>query len=605
MNNPDALELIARSGVSFIPAEMMNGKPAPADKKGKALPKGYTLDQVESYTLDELDQQMPMHILFRDTDYIGVDIDIDKSLSDGARKKIFEDEVIGGIFKQFDGYLELSRSKVGIHAIVKDATIAKELREERSPVKMSMEDTGFNFDIELFGGHKPFFTTTDIIADGFCFIDADMPKEIQEKVAVLKPFEGRKSSTERKTLELEPAPIETDKIEALLSKVTPDKDNNFVTGYPDGSDPSKVDLAMAHLIVKVATNDTVAVAMMETWMNKHRPNTNLGSKTTPKEIQRGAKMAIAKALGETKPAPASIVPKLKTVGFNDLPKEGGEVLILDGIPVPETGIVMFVGDGDVGKSFITLKLAIEYLIQHPDERALFWFTEDEGHQVRKRIKLFDPDKYITNRMDFISSDISEYTDEDTLINELKELTEVYGVTVLDPLISFFRGNENDNSEARVFANKMKGLNGLVFMIHHSSKGGSASRGASDLRNSGRIMYQVVKAQIKLSTSSYKRRTDDPEYTRSRGLLIEKDNSGTTDEVRPDIRSDENRGYMLTVFPEDAMRTLRAEEWLASATTELNILKGKSKSDIREEKTLLPIFKSTVPTKPGFAGGADD
>ena len=262
--------------------------------------------------------------------------------------------------------------------------------------------------------------------------------------------------------------------------------------------------------------------------------------------------------------------KLKTKQYNTLASKPVETMVIAGIPYPTKGITMLASEGGVGKSFISIQLAVSYLMQNPKEKVLFWFTEDYEAIVRARVSMITTDKSITSRMVFIVSDVKD-------IDELKpliKLSKKFGMTILDPLISFFDGDENSNKDAREFYNDIKKLHGLIILIHHSSKGGETSRGASDFRNGVRMVYKVVKPELIFRQSTRVKKCDDVDLLGKRAILMDKDNWGISQGHPVNCRTDEMGGYLMDCFPvsneyELTVRTLKGdiEEELAKVDKE--------------------------------------
>ena len=257
-------------------------------------------------------------------------------------------------------------------------------------------------------------------------------------------------------------------------------------------------------------------------------------------------------------------------------------ILLNGVPYPEKGLTMLAGDGGVGKSFIVSHLAASYLQKYDHKKVLFWFTEDYESVVRERIKGICHDRNTLNRMHFITSDIHTIDDA---IAPLEELSKRYGLIILDPLISFFHGNENDNADARAFGNRMKQLSGLVILIHHSAKAGSASRGASDFRNMVRLVYKVEKPIVTYKKSTYERKVDDIDLLGHRALLVNKDNWGITDKTKKTARTAEDSGYLMKIF--DVSKTYE-DDTRKREDSILEELDGLAKGGLRKEKSIIPL-----------------
>ncbi len=272
---------------------------------------------------------------------------------------------------------------------------------------------------------------------------------------------------------------------------------------------------------------------------------------------------------------------LKFKIYSELSSTKIEPVILCGIPCPKEGLVMLAGDGGVGKSTVAIKMMISYLAAYPEELALFWFTEDHEAIVKERIDKLNLDDKVKSRMRFVATEVRNVNDG---VTELQKYSREYGAVVLDPLISFYTGEENSNQEARAFINKVNGLSGLVVLIHHSSKSGETSRGASDFRNGVRMTYLVAKAEIIYTRGKWTRKGEDPNLLGVRALLVDKDNWNIAGETRKTIRSHDKAGYMLRIFYASDKYTESVSIVTKDIRDELEEL-APGKNQIGEEHTL--------------------
>ncbi len=247
-------------------------------------------------------------------------------------------------------------------------------------------------------------------------------------------------------------------------------------------------------------------------------------------------------------AAGGTTPLLQIKKFSELNTKRIEAITLCGVPFPKEGLGMIAGNGGVGKSSVVIKLTISYLSMYPNERALLWFTEDHEAIIRERFEKQEVPEDISNRIDFIGTQIRNVMDFlPAVMIELAGLCQGHGITVLDPLISFYSGEENDNKQARQFINQMTALSGLVLLIHHSSKSGETSRGASDFRNGVRIAYRVDKPEIIYQVGKHNRKGDDIDLLGARALILDKDNWDIAGQATKTIRAHDNSGFMIPVF----------------------------------------------------------
>ncbi len=227
------------------------------------------------------------------------------------------------------------------------------------------------------------------------------------------------------------------------------------------------------------------------------------------------------------------------------------------LPIPKYAVTLLSASGGVGKTRLSLIMADRH-IQNTGEVVALWLTEDYTGQVRA---VFD--EMVQNNLASASSlpkmmliineppqlakrESGIFKANYKEINKIGETLILNNVTfaVFDPLLAFYGGNENDNSEARVFiqtfaewAKKSK-ITSLI--IHHANKDG-ASRGATAF-NDG------VRARYELSAPKNKDNTTNTELT-SKGLRVAtlmKDNWG----VRKHLwkLSDGEDSIMLKIMP---------------------------------------------------------
>lgn len=176
-----------------------------------------------------------------------------------------------------------------------------------------------------------------------------------------------------------------------------------------------------------------------------------------------------------------------------------EFYLEDFMPIPKSALTLLSANGGSGKSFLSIQLAIR-LTQDEKHKALLWLSEDPAglskHRAEEIInKIENVGKHLKN-IDIID-DMPPYITEANY-NHFKELFLPYNLIVLDPLIAFFGGEENSNSQARFFMNmlnKMVRENKQSFLIiHHSTKGTkeqeSRSRGASAFIDAVRLSYEI-------------------------------------------------------------------------------------------------------------------
>lgn len=175
----------------------------------------------------------------------------------------------------------------------------------------------------------------------------------------------------------------------------------------------------------------------------------------------------------------------------------------DILPIPKNYVTMIYGQGGIGKSYLSLYLALNY-IKKENKPAFVWNADgltgetinERCCQIMKGCK--DLDKILDNLLIRTEIDTSEL---DNVLENLKGLL-VKGLPIkfiiIDPLIGFFDGeNENDNSAARKFISKFtsyaKQEKASIVIVHHKAKGRkTTARGASAFVDAVTACYYVSK-----------------------------------------------------------------------------------------------------------------
>lgn len=208
------------------------------------------------------------------------------------------------------------------------------------------------------------------------------------------------------------------------------------------------------------------------------------------------------------------------------------------MPMPRNAVTLLSATGGLGKTRYALICASAHITETGEVVAL-WLTEDYKGQVRhifdemvqqglcradtigKMMIVLDAPPQLAMREAGIFK--ANYNGFGLIEAGLKQ----YGITfvVFDPLLAFYGGNENDNSEARVFvqtfAEFAKEAQITTLIIHHANKQGK-SRGASAFSDGVRCRYEMnapLDKDGEIDTALY-----------SKGLRIlslEKDNWGAS------------------------------------------------------------------------------
>ena len=175
-----------------------------------------------------------------------------------------------------------------------------------------------------------------------------------------------------------------------------------------------------------------------------------------------------------------------------------EFLLEDFLPIPKSALTLLSATGGSGKTFLTIQAAIR-LVQNPKMKVLLWLSEDPSGLTKYRaeeiLNKLNVGTHLNN-IDIIDDMPDHLTKEN--FNEYSKLFSLYNLVILDPLIAFYGGDENSNSQARYFMNllnKMAKDNIQSFLIiHHSTKPNkddiSKTRGAGAFIDAVRLAYEI-------------------------------------------------------------------------------------------------------------------
>ncbi|WP_201353840.1 AAA family ATPase [Hydrogenimonas urashimensis] len=176
------------------------------------------------------------------------------------------------------------------------------------------------------------------------------------------------------------------------------------------------------------------------------------------------------------------------------------------MPIPRNAVTLLSSAGGVGKTRLALIMAARHVMETGEVSAL-WLTEDYPGQVRaifnamaadglvnpdalpKMALILDaPPQLAKREMGLFKAN---YDEIQKIGDRLIDIGARF--VVFDPLLAFYGGNENDNSEARVFiqafAEWAKASQITTLIIHHANKDG-ASRGATAFHDGVRARYEL-------------------------------------------------------------------------------------------------------------------
>ena len=219
--------------------------------------------------------------------------------------------------------------------------------------------------------------------------------------------------------------------------------------------------------------------------------------------------------------------------------------------------MMLFSGGGVGKSFVSIRVALTF-VNETGKKVALWLTEDSEGETRSRYELLLKNfggrdrEFFDSRIDFISSAPVKLTSlRDGNAELTDDFTDIrlqlfdYSLVVLDPLLHFQGCDENSNTHAGVLMNAMqewcKEEQKIVMLLHHASfsNGRLKARGAGEWINGTRGVYQIMR--IEDSDGNL-----DKNKYQSRVFTLTKDN-GLSTHFRDPITYQAEKEFVI--FPE--------------------------------------------------------
>jgi replicative DNA helicase len=243
-----------------------------------------------------------------------------------------------------------------------------------------------------------------------------------------------------------------------------------------------------------------------------------------------------------------------------------EFILKDKMPIPKNAVTLLSATGGLGKTRYALICASRHIADTGENVAL-WLTEDYKGQVRaifdsmakaglvksdtmsKMMIILDPPPQLALREHGVFK--ANYKGLAEIEMGLKNNNIKF--CVFDPLLAFYGGNENDNSEARVFiqtfAEFAKDSEITVLIIHHANKEGR-SRGATAFSDGVRCRYEMTAPMNEKGT------IDKEMYKKGlRVLSLEKDNWGA---AKPFFKMTDGEQYAVVKISVGVKETISPE-----------------------------------------------
>lgn len=192
--------------------------------------------------------------------------------------------------------------------------------------------------------------------------------------------------------------------------------------------------------------------------------------------------------------------------------------------------------GNTGKSWTALQMALRHSYRS-NHKSVLWLSEDPIYESKKRAKNICEDilntVFITKNVDIVSRSpiqmIQNKKFSHSNFYKLRKNFAGYDLVIIDPLLAFYGGDENDNSQARMFMQPFMDWaseeNICIVFLHHSKKNKedsmrSSARGAGAFVDAARTVYQIDKIYHNKHTGAL-----DMDNAHMREFMLTKDNYG--------------------------------------------------------------------------------
>lgn len=195
----------------------------------------------------------------------------------------------------------------------------------------------------------------------------------------------------------------------------------------------------------------------------------------------------------------------------DIVEKDVEFILKEWLPIPKNTVSLLTAPGGSGKTWTVLQIAARFCMEQVTSRAFLWLSEDpkslSKSRINKIISTILADTSHTLQID-IADDatphllniIGNRVTTDPIWHDLKKVFAPYDLIILDPLIAFFGGDENNNGHARffmqLFTEFASKTSKTIIFIHHSTKGTAGSRGAGAIVDAARLHYEIDRVRTK-------------------------------------------------------------------------------------------------------------
>lgn len=221
----------------------------------------------------------------------------------------------------------------------------------------------------------------------------------------------------------------------------------------------------------------------------------------------------------------------------DTPDGQTEFILSEWLPLPRGTVSLVVAPGGTGKSWTALQMALRHSHSNPSLRSVVWLSEDPIYESKKRAASICSDVLDTvfniKNLDIVSRPPIQMMKNKQFspsnFYKLRKNFAGYDLVIIDPLLAFYGGDENDNSQARAFMQPFMDWaseeHKCIVFLHHSKKNSedtnrSSARGAGAFVDAARTVYQIDKIYHNKHTGAL-----DMDNTHKREFMLTKDNYG--------------------------------------------------------------------------------
>lgn len=246
--------------------------------------------------------------------------------------------------------------------------------------------------------------------------------------------------------------------------------------------------------------------------NKDRRNLLSLSNEIKKAVDSEDPISAAKELIMALEGSMSINKRLPNpTSIDDIVECESEFILKNWLPFPKKTVSLVTAPGGSGKTWALLQIAARFCLEDvKNNRAFLWLSEDPKSLSKVRLRKI-LDKVIKTSSSSLKIDLADDSTPqllnimnnkviiDPIWHDLKRIFDNYDLIILDPLIAFFGGDENNNGHARFFMQMFTEYasknDKIIIFIHHSTKGTAGSRGAGAIVDAARLHYEVDRIKI--------------------------------------------------------------------------------------------------------------